>query len=124
MKKFRLTLAAAAVFAAGALVGANTFNAPSTVLHVAVVKWKAESTPQQRQAAMEGIRKMAADVPGIRNIWLKKIKTQPPDYSAVFAIEFENKAAFDAYANNPAHKDWEKIYVPIREESYTQDLTN
>jgi hypothetical protein len=124
MKKIALVLAALAVFAAGALVGANAFKEPSTVLHVAVVKWKAESTPEQQQAAIDGIRRMAADVPGIRNVWLKKIKTQPPDYTAVFAIEFESKAAFDAYTNSPAHRAWEKIYLPIREESRTQDLTN
>jgi ABC-type glycerol-3-phosphate transport system substrate-binding protein len=124
MKKIALVAAALAVFAAGALVGANTFKEPSTVLHVAVVKWKAESTPEQQQAAIDGIRRMAADGPGIRNVWLKKIKTQPPEYSAVFAIEFESKAAFDAYTNSPAHRAWEKIYLPIREESQTQDLTN
>jgi hypothetical protein len=124
MKKIALVAAALVVFAAGALVGANAFKEPSTVLHVAVVKWKADSTPEQQQAAIDGIRRMAADVPGIRNVWLKKIKTQPPEYSAVFAIEFENKAAFDAYTNNPAHKAWEKIYLPIREESRTQDVTN
>ncbi|SRR5579883_1045824 len=124
MKKFALVAAALAIFAAGALVGANAFKEPSTVLHVAVVKWKAESTPEQQQAAIDGIRRMAADVPGIRNVWLKKIKTQPPDYSAVFGIEFESKAAFDAYTNSAAHRAWEKIYLPIREESQTQDLTN
>ena len=124
MKKIALVAAALVVFAAGALVGANAFKEPSTVLHVAVVKWKAESTPEQQQAAIDGIRRMAADVPGIRNVWLKKIKTQPPEYGAAFGIEFESKAAFDAYTNSPAHKAWEKVYLPIREESQTQDLTN
>jgi hypothetical protein len=124
MKKFVLVTAALVLFAAGALVGANAFKEPSTILHVSVVKWKAESTPEQQQAAIDGIRKMAADVPGIRNIWLKRIKTQPADYGAVFAIEFENKAAFDAYTSSAAHRAWEKIYLPIREESQTQDLTN
>ncbi len=124
MRKIALVVAAVCIFAAGALVGANVFREPQTLLHVVVVKWKAESTPEQQQAAIDGVRKMAADVPGIRNIWLKKIKTQPADYSTVFAIEFENKAAFDAYTSNPAHKDWEKTYLPIREESHTQDITN
>jgi hypothetical protein len=124
MKKFALLITALVIFAAGALVGANAFKEPSTVLHVAVVKWKAESTPEQQQAAIDGVRKMAADVPGIRNIWLKKIKTQPAEYGAAFAIEFENKAAFDAYTNSAAHRAWEKIYLPLREESQTQDVTN
>ena len=124
MRNIVLVFAAAAIFAAGLLVGANTFSAPSSVLHVVAVQWKAESTPEQQSAAIEGVRKMAAQVPGIKNVWLKKVKVQPANFSTVFAIEFESKQAFDAYANHPAHKEWEKIYLPAREESQTQDITN
>jgi hypothetical protein len=67
---------------------------------------------------------MAADTPGLKNIWVKKLKVQPADYSTSFAMEFENKAAFEAYTNSPAHKAWEKLYLPYREESNTQDITN
>jgi stress responsive alpha/beta barrel protein len=124
MRNIVIVLAAAAIFAAGLLVGANTFNAPSTVLHVITVQWKAESTPEQQNAAIEGVRKMASQVPGIKNVWLKKLKVQPANFNAVFAMEFESKQAFDAYANHPAHKDWEKVYLPAREESQTQDISN
>jgi ABC-type glycerol-3-phosphate transport system substrate-binding protein len=124
MKRIILALSALAVAMAGLLAAANTFNAPSTILHVVVVKWKADSTPAQQQAAIDGIRKMAGTVPGIKTVWVKKVKVQPADYNTVFAIEFETKAAFDAYTNSPAHKDWEKLYLPYREESNTQDITN
>jgi len=124
MKKITLALLALALIAAGVISAANQFNAPPTILHVIVVKWKADSTPQQQQAAIDGIKTMAADVPGLKNIWTKKIKTQPADYSTSFAMEFESKAAFEAYTNSAAHKTWEKLYLPYREESYTQDITN
>jgi hypothetical protein len=124
MKKISLTVFALAVIAAGLLIGANNFNAPPTILHVITVKWKADSTPQQQQAAIDGIRKMAADIPGLKTIWVKKVKVQPADYNATFAMEFESKAAFDAYTNSPAHKNWEKLYIPFREESHTQDISN
>lgn len=124
MKKISLVLLALVVSAAALLIGANTFNSPSTILHVVVVKWKADSTPQQQQAAIDGVRKMAADVPGMKNVWIKKVKVQPADYNTVFAMEFESKAAFDAYTNSAAHKAWEKVYLPYREESQTQDVTN
>jgi hypothetical protein len=39
-------------------------------------------------------------------------------------MEFENKAAFDRYTDSPAHRAWEKIYLLIREESQTHDVTN
>jgi len=124
MKRFVLALAALAVVTVGLVAAANAVNAPSTILHVVIVKWKADSTVQQQQAAIDGIRKMAAEVPGVKNIWVKKQKVQPAEYNTAFAIEFENKAAFDAYTNSPAHKAWEKLYLPYREESYTQDITN
>jgi hypothetical protein len=124
MKRFVLALAALAVVTAGLLAAANAVSAPPTILHVVIVKWKVDSTVQQQQAAIDGIRKMAADVAGVKNIWVKKQKVQPAEYNTAFAIEFENKAAFDAYTNSPAHKAWEKLYLPYREESYTQDITN
>jgi len=43
MKKIILASLAFAV-AAGLLIAANTFNSPPTILHVVVVKWKADST--------------------------------------------------------------------------------
>lgn len=124
MKRILFTLGALAILAAGVLIGANTFGTPSTVLHVITVKFKAESTPAQQQAALDGVRKMAAEVPGIKNIWLKKIKVQPAEFSTVIAMEFESKAAFEAYTTSNSHKDWEKIYLPIREQSTTHDVTN
>jgi len=97
---------------------------PGTILHVVTVKWRADSTLQQQQAALDGVRRMAAEVKGIRNVWIRKIKVQPSDYDTAFAMEFENKAAFEAYTISEAHKAWEKLYLPIREESRTQDITN
>ena len=60
MKKLFLSFSLAALFAVGMLVGANTFGQPQTVLHVITVKFKADSTPAQQQAAIDGVRKMAA----------------------------------------------------------------
>ena len=118
--------AVAAIFAAGLLVGQaqNQFRTPSTVLHIVTVQWKADSTDAQQTAALEGVKTMAAQTPGIKNIWIKKIKVQPAEMSTVFAMEFENKAAFDRYTDAPAHKAWEKLYLPIREKSTTHDVTN
>ncbi len=124
MKRFVLALSALTAAVAGLLMAANSFSTPSTILHVVVVKWKADSTPQQQQTAIDGIRKMAAEVPGVKNVWVKKLKVQPAEYNTSFAIEFESKAAFDAYTNSAAHKAWEKLYLPYREESNTQDITN
>ena len=125
-KQTQSIAAALAIFAAGALVGQSDAKLarPATLLHVVTVKWKADSTPEQQAAAIDGIKTMAGAIPGIKSVWIKKIKVQPADFSTAFAIEFENKAAFDVYTDAPAHKEWEKVYLPIREESATHDLTN
>jgi hypothetical protein len=116
------------VFAAGVIVGQNKFGQPRTLIHVVTLKWKADATPDQRQKALDGVKTMAASIPGIRNIWLKTIRVQSPSqdrpYDAAFAIEFESEAAAKAYADHPKHKEWEAIYVPFREESRSHQVTN
>ena len=117
-------LGAMLLFGAGLLVGANKFGQPKSVLHVVTVRWKADSTEQQRQAAIQGVAKMAADTPGIKNVWLKTLKVQGENYNAAFVMEFQDEDAFKAYADAPAHKAWEELYVPIRDRSTTHDITN
>lgn len=113
-----------AVFALGISFGQNKFGQPKSILHVVTVKWKADSTPAQQQAAIDGVKMMAAKIPGITNVWIKKIKVQPAEFSTVFAMEFKDQAAFDAYAKHPAHDEWMKLYEPVRERSSTHDVTN
>lgn len=116
------------VFSAGIIIGQNKFNQPTTLIHVVTVKWKADSTPEQRTKAIEGVKTMASKIPGIKNVWLKTVRVQGPSqdrpYDAAFAIEFENKAAEETYRDHPAHKEWEAIYTPIREESRSHQVTN
>lgn len=116
--------AAFALFGAGLLTGANTFGTPKSVLHIITVQWKADATADQKTAALEGVKKMAAAFPGIKNVWLKTLKVQPGEYNNVIVMEFKDEAVFKSYTDNPAHKDWEKIYLPLREESRTHDVTN
>lgn len=125
IRKFMLSAAGAAIlFGAGLLVGANRFGEPKSVLHVVTVRWKADSTPEQRQAALDGVKKMAAEIPGMKNIWIKTLKVQGQGYNNAFAMEFESEAAFKAYADAAAHEAWNKIYMPIRDQSTTHDMTN
>jgi hypothetical protein len=117
-----------AVFAAGIIVGQNKFAQPKSVIHVVTVKWKADATADQKTKALEGVKMMGAKIPGIKNVWLKTLRVQSPSqdkpYDAAFAIEFENEAAVKAYADHPAHKEWEAIYTTIRDESRSHQVTN
>ena len=120
---------------AGTLAAANKYGQPKSVLHVVTVLWNADSTPEQQQAAIDGIKTMAAEIPGIKNVWIRKVAVQGRGpagkdgkpgrpYSTVFAIEFEDQAAFERYGDHPAHRAWEKIYLPIREQSTTHQVSN
>ncbi len=112
------------VFAAGIIVGQNKFSQPKSVIHLVTFKWKADSTPAQQQAAIDGIKTMATKIPGIKNIWIKPLRVQPQGNSANFAIEFADEAAAKVYIEHPAHVEWNNIYLPIREESYSNQVTN
>jgi hypothetical protein len=119
---------AAACFYAGQISGQNKYNTPGTIIHVVTLNWKADSTAEQRQKAIDGIKTMAGQIPGIKNVWLKKLRSQKDAgvaWDAIFAIEFENQAAADTYANHPAHKKWtDEIYGPVRQESRSHQVTN
>jgi hypothetical protein len=127
-RKVLLVCALAAVFALGVVAGQNKFSQPKTVVHVVALKWKADSTPEQRQKAIDGVKTMAAEIPGINNIWIKTLKVQGTSpntqYDAAFVIEFKDEAAHKAYGSHPAHTKWEGIYSEAREESRNHVITN
>jgi hypothetical protein len=116
------------IFITGIVIGQNKFGQPKSVIHVVTLKWKAGSTPEQRQKALDGVKTMAAEMPGIKNVWLKTLKVQGPSaelvFDAAFVMEFADEAAFKAYATHPSHKKWEEVYLPLRESSRTHDITN
>jgi hypothetical protein len=122
MKKFLLTLATAGLLMLGsARLSAQT--SPATIVHVVTVTWKPGTTPAQIQAALDGVKALPAQYGGIVHVWIKSIKVQGGKANA-FVMEFADAAAFQAYTNSPAQKEWYKSYLPIRGESTTFDITN
>ena len=110
--------------------GAKTAAAPpTTLIHFITVKWKDDATDTAKQAALDGAQKLVGKVPGLLRVWTKKVKLQTQTeggkpYDAIIAMEFTNQAALDAYAKHPAHDEWYKVYMPVREESRTHDVSN
>jgi hypothetical protein len=126
-RKFRTALLLAAIlaiFSAGYAAGANRFGMPKTVLHVVIIQWKPTATAAQKQAVIEGVRQMAARIPGIRNIWIKPARMASLKWNAAFVIEFANRAAADRYASDPIHADWAKIEEAARLDSLNVQVTN
>ena len=87
-----------AIFAVGMIVGQNMYGMPKTVIHTVTLKWKADSTPAQQQKALDGVKEMAAAIPGVKNVWLKKLKVQGPSaevpFDWAFVIEFADPETY------------------------------
>lgn len=116
--------AAIVLAAASYALGSNHFGQPRTIIHVVEVQWRPGVTDAQKQQVLDGIRNMAAQIPGIENIWLKPARLEPRDFSTAFVIEFKDRAAADAYAESAAHNAFDKMYVPLRANSLSIQVTN
>lgn len=122
MKNLFFAACTAAMIATG-LFAADT--APKSVIHVINVQWKSDATPAQIEKALKGVEALPSEYKGITRVWTKPIKKQlPSGYSHVIVMEFASEDALKKYADSPAQKKWYEVYMPIREESQTSDITN
>ncbi|HEY2456426.1 MAG TPA: Dabb family protein [Candidatus Acidoferrum sp.] len=126
-------LCGSALFVAGLAVGSiatrnvsaiNKFGQPKTVVHVVAYKFRDATSLNDQQQAIEGIKDMAAKIPGIKNIWLKTERNQIRDFSGVYIIEFVNAEAAADYAENPLHDAWRKKWEQLRENSLSFQVSN
>jgi hypothetical protein len=110
--------------AGGRLIAQNSFGTPKTIIHVSVIQWKEGVSEADKKRTLDGVKEMAAKIPGIRNVWTKAVRVQPQGYHDAFVIEFENQAAADRYANDPVHDAWTEAFARIREASISPQITN
>ena len=143
MKKLLLTLVSVGVFALGAVPAfaqadkkekrakkkeamattQNSETAPKSVIHIVTVNFKQGTTPEQIQAAVDGVHALPSKYKGITRVWTRAIKNQT-DKSHIFVMEFASEQALKDYADSDAQKEWYKVYEAIRERSVTSDVTN
>ena len=125
--------AGAALFALGIVAGTwhqrgveaqNRFGQPKTVVHMVVYKFKPFASQDDKEQAISGIKTLAAQIPGVKNIWLKTGRNQIRDFDGVFAIEFTSAEAAADYAESPKHEAWAKKWEALRENSVSFQATN
>jgi hypothetical protein len=133
MSVLKMTAAAAIFFAAGFAAGTwrtrgveaqNRFGQPKTVVHVVVYKWRNFASQDDKDQAMKGLKALAAQIPGIKNIWLKTERNQIRDFDGVYAIEFASPEAAADYAESPKHEAWRKRWEELRENSLSFQVSN
>jgi hypothetical protein len=125
IKKLMTTaLTAGLLFLGAATLSAQSSDtAPKSVIHVVTVAWKDGTTPEQIQAALDGVKALPSKFKGITRVWTRSIKVQGGKANA-FVMEFADADALKTYTDSPAQKEWYKTYLPIRDESTTFDITN
>jgi hypothetical protein len=119
-----IVLAAAALFSAGYVAAQAHFGQPKTVLQISIIKFNEGVSDEQGQHVIDGVKQMAARIPGIKNIWLKAARMEPRDFDAVIVIEFVDRAAADRYAESPIHEAWSRELQKIRLRSVSPQVTN
>jgi len=129
MKKLLLTVLATALLSLGTATASASDAAPKSVIHVVTVAWKADATKEQIQAALDGVQALPAAYKGITHVWTKTIKVQNPpgttvNRTHVIVMEFTDEKALADYKDSDAQKAWYKVYMPIRAQSTTHDITN
>jgi len=122
MKTLLLTTFAALALTTGILEAAA--KKPVSVIHVVTIKWKEGTTPDQIAAALKGAETVSNSYSGIERIWTKALKVQGSGYTHAIVMEFKDEKSLKDYTDSPAQKEWYKIYLPIRGESTTHDITN
>jgi len=87
-------------------------------------KFRAATSQYDQQEAIAGIKGMAAEIPGIKNIWLKTERNQIRDFDGVYVIEFASPEAAADYAESPIHDAWRKKWEQLRENSLSFQASN
>jgi Stress responsive A/B Barrel Domain len=123
MKKLLLAVVLVATLLTAGAWAAET--APKTVIHVITVKWKTDATPAQISTVLATVAAMPSQYPGITHVWTNPIKKQIPDgYNHVIVMEFASQDALKQYVGSSVQKNFYAVYMPIREESNTSDISN
>ena len=125
MIRVSLVAALMTLSAAGSWLAAqNSFGTPKTIIHISIIQWKEGVSDADKKRVLDGVKEMAAKIPGMKNVWTKAIRVQPQGYHDAFAIEFENQAAADRYAKDPVHDTWTEAFAKVREGSISPQITN
>jgi hypothetical protein len=75
--------------------------------------------------SIDAAHQLPSKYPGIKRVWTTNLKYQGQEgFKQAIVMEFESQDALKKYEDSPAQQGWYKIYLPVREESRTHDVTN
>ncbi len=98
---------------------------PSPVIHIINVKWKVDAAPEQIKAVVDAVQQLPAKYPGLKRVWTRNLKYQGQEgFKQAIVMEFESQDALKKYESSAAQKWWYGLYLPVRDDSRTDDITN
>lgn len=115
-RSLALLLAAASLFGAGVLIGQKAAAPRKTFIHAFAFKPVDGATPQQIDEVWAATRKMASQIPEIRNIWMGKVLNRGETWQYGVVMEFADESGLKKYAAHPAHEEWNQVYSKVRVE--------
>jgi antibiotic biosynthesis monooxygenase (ABM) superfamily enzyme len=93
-------------------------TAEQTLMHVFAFTPREEATPQDFEAFRQATIAMVGQIPGFRRVWVGKLREPLPVETRIHtwgvAMEFDDTAALEVYADHPAHEAWVKVYDKVR----------
>ena len=119
-----LAVASTLLMFASSLSAADA-TSPKTVIHVITVQWKPDATADQIANVLSVVASLPGQDSGIIRVWTKPIKKQIPEgYNHIIVMEFSSEDALKKYVDSPAQKKFYEVYMPLRAESKTSDISN
>jgi len=75
------------------------------VRHVVLLKWRTESTPEQRAATIAQIRTLPSQVTELRSYTVEEnVGSDDGNYDLAIIAEVDDLDAYAAYRDNPVHQ--------------------
>lgn len=88
----------------------------SEMVHIVLFKWKEDAAPEAIAAAVEGLKGLPEQIPGILALSCgMNFSDRAQGYETGLVVHFTDRAALEAYGPHPAHQHVvQNLIVPIR----------
>ncbi len=86
------------------------------MIHTFFFRWNAEVTAEQKIRALEQIRGLQGQIPGLLEAWVGvNVSSRGQGYELGGVMKFTDPAAFAAYGGHPAHQQLVQWLMPLIE---------
>ncbi len=86
------------------------------MIHTFLFRWKAGTTGEQKSKAVEEIKGLQGQIPGLLETWVgENVSPRGQGYELGGVMKFADVAALEAYGGHPAHQKLVHWLMPLIE---------